>query len=169
MLINNLQKIYNCFGYENILICGGLADYFWINYTDLNDIDLIVNINAINTYFNISWPKIEIKQSGFEMKRRTSSKFIEKFYQGKYLDTKIDIFLVNDFHLLNRDIILTKGSKFGIDKIFIDSAQQRIELLHTHLNYEVTEFTEKWERDWIKFKKIKATQKLEIYNVLYGN
>jgi len=167
MIIQNLQKIYNNFSSENIVICGGLCDAYWINYTDLADIDLIVNKSSIKKYFNISALNYHIKQNDFDIKLRTSTKFIEEFYQGKYLDTKIDLFLIDDFRKLNRDIISMDGYKLGLQSINIDSIQQRMKVLTTQLNYIVTDQTEDWEKSWIKFKKIKAEKKLKIYNSLY--
>lgn len=169
MPIKNLQKIYECFGTDNISVCGGLVDYYWINYPQLWDFDLIINIEAIKRYFNISWPKIEINQSGFKMKRRSSSKFIEQFYQGTYLESKIDLFLIENFRSLDRDIITVSGNKFGINSsINIDSVPERIRILNKHLSYEINNSTEKWEKDWINLKKMKAKQKLEIYRLMYN-
>ena len=167
MIINNLQKIYECFGSENIAICGGLCDTYWINYTDLADIDLLVNESSIKKYFNISSLDYHLNKDGFDIKRRISTKYEEKFYQGKYFDTKIDLFLVDDLRKLNREIISVDGSKLGLQSINIDSIKQRISVLNTQLNYVITDKTEDWEKSWIKFKKIKAEKKLEIYNIVY--
>lgn len=169
MIINNLQKIYDCFEWENILICGSLCDAYWIDYTDLVDIDLIVNKSSFQNFFNISSLKYHIKQDGFDIIQKTSNKYKEKFYQGKYLNTKIDLFLTNDFKKLDREMVSVDGYKFGLISINIDSIKYRISVLNTQLNYQVTESTEKWERDWIKFKKIKALKKLEVYNTMYPN
>jgi hypothetical protein len=166
-LLNRLCEIYQCFGSENILICGALCDTYWINYTDLADIDLLVNESSIKKYFNISSLNYHLNQHGFDIKRRTSTKYKEKFYQGKYFDIKIDLFLVDDFRKLNREIVSVDGSKFGLRSINIDSIKQRVSVLNTHLNYIVTDQTEDWEKSWIKFKKIKAEKKLQIYNLVY--
>jgi hypothetical protein len=77
--------------------------------------------------------------------------------------------LVDDISKLDRDIITVDGSKFNLNPVRIDSVKQRINLLNTHLNYQVTEKTEKWERDWIRFKKIKAEKKLDMYNKAFPN
>jgi hypothetical protein len=167
MIIHNLQKIYSHFLSENILICGSLSDAYWISYTDLIDIDLIVNKSGLKNFFNMSSLNYHINQDGFNIKRRTSTKYKEEFYQGKYSNTKIDLFLVHDFRKLNRDIVSVDGSKFGLQSINIDSIQQRMKVLNTQLNYIITDQTEDWEKSWIKFKKIKAEKKLKIYNSMY--
>lgn len=166
-IISNFKEIHNFFEYTNVLVCGGLCDFVWINYSEINDIDLIINTSAILKKFNIKWPKVLIQNYGFNMKRRTSTKFIENFYQGKYLDTKIDLFLVKNISNLNRDIVELNNTPLG-EKIIIDSIDQRVKLLKTHLSYKITEKTEPWEKQWIKFKQIKALKKLEIYNKKYS-
>jgi hypothetical protein len=162
-----LNKVYNCFGYENISICGSLVDFYWIDWQEINDIDLIVNTNSLTKFFNIKWPKLHIKQQNFDIQRKTSTRFITNFYQGKFFDCKIDLYIVDDIQNIKRDISLVPGIKFDLPEIWIDSLPRRIFLLQEHLNYVVTDKTEKWERDWIKFKKIKAAQKLSIYKQKY--
>ena len=180
-IFKHLLEIYEHFGSENISICGGLCDYFWINYTDIADIDIIVNTNSITSFFQI--PSLsgidKIDNYGFNIKYRQyswpvglvlpSNKFIENFYQGTYHDTKIDLFLVDNTKSLDRDLITVDGSKFGLKSVTLDAPAQRMSILNTQLNYIITDKMEKWEKNWIKFKKIKAKQKLSVYNSVFAN
>ena len=75
MILQNLQKIYNHFLSENILICGSLCDVYWIGYTDVIDIDLIINKSSLKKFFNIPSLNYHIKQDGFDIKQRVSNKY----------------------------------------------------------------------------------------------
>lgn len=173
-LLKHLSEIYQYFGYENISICGGLCDLYWINYQPLADIDIIVNIDRIKCFFDTPQLTTQIQECNFNLKKRhyswpkglapPSGEFIKDFYQGDYNGTKIDLFLVENISILNRDTVVVNGSKLGLDTIRIDSIQQRINVLNSQLYYIITDKTQQWEKDWIKLKKIKAEQKLAIYN-----
>jgi hypothetical protein len=166
--MNDLKELYNFFGSKNFIICGGLCDVIYIGYDNINDIDIIVNKTIIEEKFHIKLPMIHIKDHGFDMKIKRSTKFIEDFYQGKFLNTKIDIFLADDIHSIDREVHILDSDQIG-GPVYIDSIQQRLKILNGQLDYIVTEQTSGWEKYWIRIKQEKARKKIKKYELIYYN
>lgn len=167
-LIKALKKVYEEFGNKNLSICGSLVDYYWIGYEDVKDIDLLVHLPRFKEYFEIDGEipdQIELK--GFKIENKKSDQFaaFEKtLYQGTFLDTKIDLFLVPELSKIDRDIIFVDGSILGINKCLIDSKNQRIKILEYTLSWHEKDYTAEWQKAWVKSKQEKAIEKLTYYN-----
>jgi predicted nucleotidyltransferase len=168
-ILEDLKKIYDCFGNENIVICGSLSDFYWINFKNPSDIDIIVNIKSLMRYFQIENLTKKINKFNFDIGYfHEVDIFKTPFYKGKYFESKIDIFLIDDIKTnFYEDYIVLYESKFEIDNIMINSPKKRISELTLHSNYTINDTMSEWQKKWIFRKKTKAKAKLFMYKHLF--
>lgn len=158
-----IKYIYNSFGNDNILICGGLVDFYWINYKSLSDFDFIIRTQSILNFFEMSNPLENVMGHNFVLKKRNSNKFIKDFYQGLVFDIPVDIFFIDDWKK-ERKYAHVDGEKIGINnKINIDDPYFRLQILKDHLAYSIQENYSDIEKEWILKKQEIAKIKIPIY------
>lgn len=168
--INELKFINEFFDGE-IFLCGGIADFIYVGYKDISDIDIIVKESSFIRNMEIDSIKNNpiIKKNNFNIQQVVGSFFRElapheHFYAGYYKYYPIDLFIVKN---INNNLIfkfqnITK--KYGIN---ITSIEDRIIKFLNVLSTTQTPDNSESSNKWLEKKKEQAKIKLELYKKFY--
>lgn len=166
-MIEKIKEIYDVFDTKNIIICGSLADYYWIDENNIADTDFIVSKEHFFNLFELSDFKGHLYKHGFSLDYRVSDLYGNR-YQGYFKHIKVEFYPRDNINI--EKFVEINGYKFYIDKtIKIHSINKRIEILREHLTLKIHDDYPEWKKIWIKIKKEKAKYKLKKYYQLKKN
>jgi hypothetical protein len=168
--INELRFINEFFDGE-ICLCGGIADFIYVGYDDISDIDIIVKESSFIRSMEIDYLQNNqvIKKNNFDLHQEASAFFLEQapyrhFYGGLYKNYPIDLFVVKniDETIMFKPKNITK--KYGIS---VTSVEDRIIQCKTFLSTQKTSDCSELFNKWLDKKKNQAKTKLELYEKFY--
>jgi hypothetical protein len=157
-MINNsedLQGIVDFFHWENVVLCGSLADFYWLNWSDVKDFDMEVEEQLLLRRFGLTTSSPKILQDDFGI-YLCKTKAFPRFYHGLFNKSKVDFFLKD--HKVSGQVV--DGAKFNLScPVQIDSPEIRVNMLKATLNFS----PHNQRSTWFKTKKQEAKEKILLY------
>lgn len=168
--INELKFINEFFDNE-MCLCGGIADYIYVGYKDISDIDIVVTESAFMRSLDINFIQNTtiIKKYNFDIQKIEGSFFCELapheyFFAGVYKNYPVDLFIVKN---ITESVICRSkhiNKKYGIKIVGLENRiQQCSNFLSAKKNTNNSESAKKW----LEKKQHQAKIKLELYQKLY--
>jgi hypothetical protein len=151
----DLQYIIDFFGSDNLVFCGSLADFYWLNWLGVSDFDMEISEKHLLHCFGMSAVESKILKNGFGL-YLSKTRLFPKFYHGLFHKSKLDLFL-KDYQVSGEKV---DGSKFNVKgEVQIDSPAIRVSMLKALLKFT----SKNYQNHWMKEKNQEAKEKLVLY------
>jgi len=168
-----LDEIITVFN-NDVVICGSLLDYLYIDYAAIHDFDFIVDKSVFLKFFNLSDFENEINLNGFSLKKKKITTYERISYAGKYKENTIVDFYVKDQLIVDNDVLVasslfTDNSKY--ETYMVNDVATRKKRLNELLVIasSTADVSENWILEWRKKKVQQMNEKLPLYNNKFPN
>jgi hypothetical protein len=123
-----LKNVCSKFNYK-IILSGSFADYFWLNYQDVDDLDFLASYDFFDNFINSNYGKnilTEFNQIYVLKHRKESNRFL---YRYMYMNHQIDFF-VQDKDEQYQTV------RVGNDHIMVESPDARLVSLIKNFDFK---------------------------------
>jgi len=161
-----------CMFNNDVVICGSLLDYIYIDYATVSDFDFIVDRSVFLKLFNLSDFENEIKLNDFSLKKKKITTYERISYFGKYKENIVDFYvkdqLVAETDVLVASSLFTDNSRY--ETYTVNSVATRKKRLNDLFVIASTDnVIEDWILNWRKKKLQQVNEKLPLYNNKFPN
>ncbi len=164
-LLDEIISIFN----NNVVICGSLLDYLYIDHATISDFDFIVDKSVFLKFFNLSDFENEIRMNNFSLKKKKITTFERISYAGRYKENTVVDFYVKDQLVAETDVLVasslfTDNSKYETYMVNnVATRKKRLNELFV-IASSTADVSENWILEWRKKKLQQINEKLPLYN-----
>jgi len=163
-----------CMFNNDVVICGSLLDYLYIDYATVHDFDFITDKFVFLKSFNLSELNNEINLNGFSLKKKTVTTYKHVSYFGRYKEnTTVDFFIkdqvVDDVNVQITSSLFLDNSRY--ETYTVNNVATRKKRLNELLVIasSTDDANENWILEWRKKKLQQVNEKLPLYNNKFPN
>lgn len=150
-----MQSIVEFFGAGHVVLCGSLADFYWLGWGEVGDFDMEIAEDHLLSLFQLDEAPKKIVKNKFGI-YLSQTKIFPRFYRGQYHKSKLDLFLKKN--PVSGEAV--NGEAFNLTgTVQIDSAPVRISMLKHLLKFTSSSY----QNEWMKKKNAEAKLKLSLY------